>query len=729
MELSKCENDHFYDEERFEQCPYCEGEYQEELIAKMRQLFTWKPDYTAKKMKSVHLTQGDFPIKHLLWKGETVSYFNRINGSRDGGLQFDEDFFDETVVTLSESEQAKLRALLCAIDFSQWKTPDIIIENSAIANPGFFISDSFECVFESEERFCFYLSNTLSEEVFSQFRELFHAIEETVKPKWKEYHPAESAESVFLEKCPVETSHYCPSCACELSQEAQFCSACGKNLYLNPMETVAFCPICHGSTAFKDNYCRKCGVKLAILNPKSALTQEPDVRDALYALERLMEAYENSDKEKSYLFNILVLLKWTPLFFPVEIDIAAMLGGVDPLSLKPGDTLKLQQDVKAKILTVDIGNLEIVPAYTKGEYASASVMRFYPADYIDMLINMGKPMVINFSKEFHFVVPVHYYDFMKQEVEKIKLQASEACFNCSADIAKKSSKCSDSDTSLKQNTAETHPQENPKAGIILGNRYQIISTLQKTAVYCNRFLAQDMRSHQIWEVVEFPKGGFTLRLDADTLRRLDCFGIPRIADVIEQDEFFYLLQTHVEGKSLWDIVGDNVPQAENVVRSWAIQVCGFLEYFFTFSPKIVHRNITPRNLILDSNGRVHLNDISIAVISDCRDIEFHLGALGFAAPEQISGQALDCRVDIFSLGRTMFFLLTGMNPEKMGVDVLPVRQYNAALSRGIEYIIDKCLKMEPNERYLTPRELLQDLNNIEQLPPKKGLFDHFIRKK
>ncbi|MBE6817555.1 MAG: hypothetical protein E7517_00145 [Ruminococcaceae bacterium] len=732
MRFVRCNNDHFYDEERFEQCPYCEGEYREELIAKMQQLFTWKSDYTAQKIKLMQLTLGDLPVKNILWNGETISYFNRINGSRDGGLQFDEDFFDETVVTLSESEQEQIRALLCATDFLQWKTPDDMIENAALGSAGFYAPNAFKCEFESGERFCFYLSNALSEDVFSQFGALFHSIEEIIKPKWKEYKPTPTKDKDFLEKCPIKTGHYCPCCGCELDSEAQFCSSCGKNLYLDPMATVFFCPVCHGDIAFEDIYCRKCGIKQSVFNLKSALKEESDVRDALYALERLMEAYKNSNHEEIYLLNILLLLKRVPLFFSVEIDIAAMLGDADPLSLKPGDTLELQQDVKARLLTVNIDNLEIVPAFTKGEYANTSVMRFYPVDYIDMLIKMEKPMVINFSQEFHFVVPVHYYKHLKLEVKNSKQNRFNVCSNCRSTIDKASEYygvCQKCDASLEQTIIEVHPQATSNIGTILGEHYQIISTLENPSSCHKRFLALDMRWHKIWEVIEFKRDDFELCLSADTLKRIDCFGIPRIGDVIEQDGNVYLLQTYMEGKSLWDIVLETGPQAESDVRSWAAQVCSFLEYFFTFSPKIVHRDIKPQVLLLDSNNCVHLSDYSIAMSCDCRDIEFHLGTLGFAAPEQFSGQSLDCRTDIFGLGRTMFFLLTGINPAKRDVDVLPVRQYNANLSRGIEYIVDKCIKMDPNERYQTPRELLQDFNNVEQLPPKKGLFNHLTRRK
>ena len=118
MRWIQCENGHFYDSDRAINCPHCDGTYQKMKMNETRKLFIWKADYSVQKMVAVKIRSGDLPIKHIIWKGDTIAYYNRINGSRDGGLQFDDDFFDETVIQLSADERAQIISLLCSIDFS-----------------------------------------------------------------------------------------------------------------------------------------------------------------------------------------------------------------------------------------------------------------------------------------------------------------------------------------------------------------------------------------------------------------------------------------------------------------------------------------------------------------------------------------------------------------------------------------------------------------------------------
>ena len=723
MSLIKCENGHFYDSDEFLNCPHCDGTYIEKMVEKTKRLFIWKDDYSVQKMVAVKITSGDLPIKNILWNGETVTYYNRINGSRDGGLQFDDDFFDETVIQLSADERAQIISLLCSINFSKWKTAERTIELVALGAAGFCPTDTFECEFESGEQFYCYPS--YEDEFGSQLHNLFHSVEEIVKPKWKEYHFTPSSETILIAE-PLQEEHFCTSCGSKLRENAQFCSACGKNTQGTQGETALFCPVCHGSFHPSDTYCPDCGVKVKYFTDVEKPQDEEGLKDAVYAFEKLIEAHQKDENDNWVLSKVLELLNFVPLFFAVEMDTSAILGDINPLSLKPGDTLTLQQNVKAKILTFTLVDTEVIPAFTKGEYADTSVMRFYPADYIDLLIGLNKPLVINLMQDYHFVVPVHYFEHMKhRDQQKTHLPESNVCSACGTIIPLNDFEnlnfCPQCDAPLDSPLTEEPAQEDFNIGKTIGGRYKIISELQKRGVAYKRYFVQDSRLNKNWEAIEFPKGDFSLRLSPDILKRLDCFGIPRIVDIIEQGEKFYLLQTPVEGISLWDIVHEKGPQPESVVHSWGVQICRFLEYFYTFTPKIVHRDIKPQILFLDNNGYVHLTDLSIAMVCDERDIETY-GTLGFAAPEQFSVLPIDCRADIFGFGRTMLYLLIGVNPAQRGIEILPIRQYNDTLSKGMEYIVEKCIQLDPNLRYQTPAQLLYDLEHITELPPKKGWF-------
>lgn len=77
-----------------------------------------------------------------------------------------------------------------------------------------------------------------------------------------------------------------------------------------------------------------------------------------------------------------------------------------------------------------------------------------------------------------------------------------------------------------------------------------------------------------------------------------------------------------------------------------------------------------------------------------------LGTQGYAAPEQYGGHGqTDARTDIYTLGATMYHLLTGHNPSLPPYEMYPIRRWNPALSSGLEEIVLKCTQRNPNDRY------------------------------
>jgi hypothetical protein len=88
----------------------------------------------------------------------------------------------------------------------------------------------------------------------------------------------------------------------------------------------------------------------------------------------------------------------------------------------------------------------------------------------------------------------------------------------------------------------------------------------------------------------------------------------------------------------------------------------------------------------------------------------------------------DARTDIYSLGVTLYHLVTGKNPAEPPYEILPIREVDPSLSPGLEYIIKKCTQKDPAERYQSALELLQDLENVDKLG-KKSFFKPRAQKK
>ena len=106
-----------------------------------------------------------------------------------------------------------------------------------------------------------------------------------------------------------------------------------------------------------------------------------------------------------------------------------------------------------------------------------------------------------------------------------------------------------------------------------------------------------------------------------------------------------------------------------------------------------------------------------------------MGTRGYAAPEQYGRHQTDERSDIYSLGVTLYHLLTGKGPNDPPFEILPVRTIDNNFSEGIEHILNKCTRQDPNNRYQNVEELLYDFNNIEKLSSKYKLAKFKVKLK
>ncbi len=260
-------------------------------------------------------------------------------------------------------------------------------------------------------------------------------------------------------------------------------------------------------------------------------------------------------------------------------------------------------------------------------------------------------------------------------------------------------------------------------GTVLRERYEIIAELGKGGM-STVFLAKDRVLDSYWAVKQV-KNSTSIDIEAfkkevELLSSLSHSDIPRIIDRIEIGEDFFVIMDFIDGISLGKKVLVDGPLPENDVIEWAKMLCDVLEYLHTVKQNpIIYRDMKPDNVMLINSGRVKLIDFGIA--KECRRGERQtgssIGTRGYAAPEQYKGASnvLDERTDIYSLGATLFFLVTGVVPGKPPKAIRPIRQIDPALSEGLEYVILKCTDDDPSNRYQNCRELKTDLNNIKQL--------------
>jgi serine/threonine protein kinase len=193
--------------------------------------------------------------------------------------------------------------------------------------------------------------------------------------------------------------------------------------------------------------------------------------------------------------------------------------------------------------------------------------------------------------------------------------------------------------------------------------------------------------------------------EADTLAQLRHSAIPAISDRFDHANRHYLVMEYVEGRNLEEeMAALGHPLDEGLAIDITRQLCEVLSYLHNFTPPIVYRDMKPSNVMLTPKGKVMLIDFGIARLFKVASKGTMIGTLGFAPPEQYQGQ-VDPRSDIYSLGATLHYVLTGRDPEKFPpFSFPPVRTLRADLSPNFAGAIDRALSYNADGRPQTVSE-------------------------
>lgn len=265
-----------------------------------------------------------------------------------------------------------------------------------------------------------------------------------------------------------------------------------------------------------------------------------------------------------------------------------------------------------------------------------------------------------------------------------------------------------------------------RIGEVIDSKYEILSLIGEGGM-SRVWLARDQRLNKLWAVKEIGRTARdannvvvvqSLITEANLMKRLDHPALPRIVDIIEDGKTIYVVMDYVEGESLKKVMRDlGHPMAEKDVIEWGVQLCDVLEYLHTRTPPVIYRDMKPSNIMLRDDGSVKLIDFGIAreYKEDRTSDTQILGTKGYAAPEQFSHtMQSDARTDIYSLGVTLWSLVTGLSPSEVPT-LYPIRQINPGLSEGLEHIITRATRQDPAERYQSCAEMRYDLEHHDRL--------------
>lgn len=290
--------------------------------------------------------------------------------------------------------------------------------------------------------------------------------------------------------------------------------------------------------------------------------------------------------------------------------------------------------------------------------------------------------------------------------------------------------------------ADAVPDKRPKpkalaGGKVLNNRYEIVRRIGgggMGAVYLAKDGNLGEAPRAVKEMIEshiddaqHEKAIADFKRESLLLTELEHPSIPTIYDYFYDDasERFYLVMKFIPGSDLSSKLR-NAPGGrvdEPTVTEWGIQVADVLHYLHTRPQPIIYRDLKPANLMIDSNNnRIMLIDFGIARWVNKKEKGVTaVGTMGYAPPELFGGQA-DARVDIYSLGATMFHLLTGSDPQDNPLLIFDFtknprpRQINPALSSEMERLLTRAVEYKPEQRFQSGAELREALvTHLEKL--------------
>ncbi|MFI5187366.1 MAG: serine/threonine protein kinase, partial [Chitinophagales bacterium] len=211
--------------------------------------------------------------------------------------------------------------------------------------------------------------------------------------------------------------------------------------------------------------------------------------------------------------------------------------------------------------------------------------------------------------------------------------------------------------------------------------------------------------------------------EARVLAQLLHPNIAVIYNMIEQDNNHFMVMEYVEGKNLDALLKQYKTLSYKIVVPVIIQALEGLGH--AHRKGIYHRDIKPSNLILKSDGTVKLMDFGIAMVAGeqrLTQVNRVVGTVEYIAPEIIQGKEPSMSTDLYSMGVTMYELLTGKLPFEGNSDFnlmqdilkkrpLDVDKLNASVPKVLSNIVMKTLEKKPSDRFADARELQQALTN------------------
>ena len=256
------------------------------------------------------------------------------------------------------------------------------------------------------------------------------------------------------------------------------------------------------------------------------------------------------------------------------------------------------------------------------------------------------------------------------------------------------------------------------------------------------FIARNIQLGNKWIIKFVPHQLGEVKYEYEKLKDLNHISLPKIVDIFDDDKGIYLVESYIEGETLQEVT--EVDKTFNYFRllDYMTQLCGVYSYLHSLpdSP-LYHLDIKPSNIMVTHGDRLVPIDFGIAKRRNDSAKTLPFLSLSYAAPEQFGNTSntqykqimdmrfgelpedyknwsIDARTDIFSIGAVMFELAVGEKP-----DINNISKIKDAVSSDFADIVLKCMKLNPEERYQTADDILNDLQVIKV---QRGRLPHVL---
>ncbi|MBA3855297.1 MAG: hypothetical protein C0507_00160 [Cyanobacteria bacterium PR.3.49] len=263
------------------------------------------------------------------------------------------------------------------------------------------------------------------------------------------------------------------------------------------------------------------------------------------------------------------------------------------------------------------------------------------------------------------------------------------------------------------------------------DRFEVLKTLgvggQGTAYLCRILTGKEAETIVLKETIlpifvdEAIRRSALQRFEQEArmLQSIASDNVVKLVDYFIEDHRAYLVLEHIDGAPLRDTIASKGALSEERVYDLALQMCDLLKLLHLNS--IVHRDFTPDNLILNSKGKLKLIDFNVAQQIQEGATGTIVGKHAYVPPEQFRGKAT-AQSDIYAFGATLFYLLTGEDPEPISQSI--PSQRNPHVSATFDVLVKRATALQTNKRFATADELEVALLSMELAPPAEPLEDN-----